>query len=191
MYVENSSFLPTYRSFADAIAVLKLPISASKLHGMLCAFLCAGIPMDGETYIGAYCIDKSQAVRNAVRAMFGVYSISQQQLIHFDFKFQLMLPEEGFSLVERAKAFSDWCAGFTKGMTEAGVSYQQLHDEEAREALHHLEEFAKLNYETLKVDEEDEKALIEVSEYARVAVLRLYSDLLENSKHDGQTKIRH
>ncbi len=192
MSVENSSYLPSYQTFIDAIAVLELPISASELHGVMCGYLCAGASMDGEAYLRAFIINnKDYAIRDAARAMFSVYSISQQQLINFDFEFQLMLPEDHQSLVERTQAFSDWCDGFTQGMVMAGIGYQQLHDEEAQEALHHLAEFAQLNCETLKMDDDDEKALMEVSEYARMAVLRLYSDLLASDKKHGLTKTKH
>lgn len=88
----------------------------------------------------------------------------------------------------RAQAFSEWCEGFTQGINMAGVSYEQLKEEEAQEALHHILEFAQLDYESLQVDEEDEMALVEVSEYTRMAILKIYGDLLEdNSQHGSRT----
>ena len=40
-----------------------------------------------------------------------------------------------------------------------------------------MEDFAHLDYQALKVTEEDERAFVDVSEYARMAVLRIYSDM--------------
>lgn len=187
MSAENNPIhLPTYQSFVDTISVLGLPISSSELHGVMCGYLCAGAIAEGEAYLRALMVNykRNESTRAAALAMFDVYSVSQQQLANFDFEFQLMLPDQHESLVDRAQAFSEWCEGFTQGMTMAGISYEQLQEDESQEALQHLLEFAQLDYESLQIDEEDEKALMEVSEYARMAVLRLYGDLLAN--HEGR-----
>lgn len=183
MSVENNPrHLPAYQSFLDAISVLGLPVSASELHGIMCGYLCAGAVSEGESYIRALMLKqtKDETTRTAALAMFNVYTVSQEQMKNFDFQFQLMLPDEHEPLIDRAQAFSEWCEGFTQGMTIVGVSYDQLNEEESQEALQHLAEFAQLDYQSLEVDEEDERALMEVSEYTRMAVLRLYGDLLSN-----------
>ncbi|KTD17897.1 UPF0149 family protein [Legionella jordanis] len=172
--------LPTYQTFFDDLSVLTLPISISELHGVMCGYLCAGAPAEGEAYLRALTLkhNKDEATRAAALAMFDVYAISQQQLANFDFEFQLLLPDEEEPLIARAQAFSEWCDGFIQGMTLAGIGYEQLQEEDSQEALQHMLEFAQLDYESLEVDEEDEKALMEVSEYARMAVLRIYGDIL-------------
>lgn len=175
--------LPEYDQFLESLVGLPLSISASGLHGMMCGFLCAGADRQGEAYLRALLNNKKdEASRLAELAMFSVYSISQQQIANFDFEFALLLPNDEQALVERAQAFSEWCEGFTQGLNMAGVDADQFYDEEAQEALQHITEFAELDCDTLDVDEEDEKALLEVSEYARMAVLRLHSDLIANEK---------
>lgn len=184
--------LPAYQTFLDAIATLDLPISASELHGIMCGYLCAGAATEGESYLRALALNrKDESSRAAIRAIFEVYNISQHQIVNFDFEFQLMLPAEHELLTDRAQAFSEWCEGFTQGMTISGVSYEQFQEEESQEALQHLLEFAQLEYETLQVDEEDERALMEVSEYARMAVLRLYGDLVASDGEHGSVKTKH
>ncbi|WED42877.1 YecA family protein [Legionella cardiaca] len=188
MSTENSALhLPAYQTFVDTISVLALPISGSELHGIMCGYLAAGANNEGEAYLRALMVKnkKDDAVRAAALAIFDVFLISQQQLVNFDFEFQLLLPDEQESLIARAQAFGEWCEGFTQGITMAGISYEQLQEDESQEALQHILEFAQLDYESLEVDEEDEKALVEVSEYARMAVLRIYGDLLEDSHHRG------
>lgn len=189
----NSTHLPAYQTFVDTISVLTLPISGSELHGVMCGYLCAGAPAEGEAYIRALIMNnkKDESSRAAALAMFHVFSVSQQQLTNFDFEFQLLLPDEHESLISRAQAFSEWCEGFTQGMTMAGISYEQLQEDESQEALQHLLEFAQLDYEDLQVDEEDERALMEVSEYARMAVLRLYGDLLSSNEDRGSPNTAH
>ncbi|KTD33945.1 hypothetical protein Lmor_1927 [Legionella moravica] len=193
MSVENTHLhLPEYADFAESIAVLSLSISGSELHGMMCGYLCAGADSQGEAYLRALLNNKKdEESRNALLVMFSVYAISQQQINNFDFEFELLLPDENESLVERAQAFSEWCEGFTQGLTMAGVDADQFYEEEAQEALQHIIEFAELDCETLDVDEEDEKALMEVSEYARLAVIRLHGDLVMNERERGGSETTH
>jgi uncharacterized protein YgfB (UPF0149 family) len=184
--------LPDYDSFVDAIAFLSLPVSASSLHGTMCGYLCAGADTQGESYIRALLNNKKdEQSRNAILAMFEVFSISQQQITHFDFDFQMLLPDEQESLVTRAQAFSEWCEGFTQALTLSGVGMDQFYEEEAQDALQHMIEFAELDCNTLEVDEEDERALMEVSEYARMAVIRLHGDLKMNERERGSSDLTH
>jgi uncharacterized protein len=71
------------------------------------------------------------------------------------------------------------------------VDNDYLYEEDAQEALQHLVEFAELDCETLDADEEDERALMEVTEYARMAVIRLHGDLMMNKREDGSTDTTH
>jgi uncharacterized protein YgfB (UPF0149 family) len=134
---------------------------------------------------------KDEESRNAALAMFEVFSISQQQISNFDFEFEMMLPDDQDSLRERALAFSEWCEGFIQALTLTGVSMDEFYEEDAQDAMQHMIEFAELDCDTLDVDEEDERALMEVSEYARMAVIRLHGDLKLNEKERGDSDTTH
>ncbi|WP_058480890.1 UPF0149 family protein [Legionella waltersii] len=184
--------LPSYDDFTGAIAPLALPISGSELHGIMCGYLCAGADAQGEAYIRALLNNrKDEASRNGLLTLFSVFSISQQQINHFNFDFQMLLPEDEESLLLRAKAFSEWCEGFTQSLNIAGIGADEFYEEESQEAFQHLIEFAELDYESLDIGEDDEKALMEVSEYARMAVLRLHSDLIMQEKENKDDSGRH
>ncbi len=184
MSIENNHLnLPSYQSFIESIEVLDLPYSASELHGMMCGYLCAGAANEGESYIRALIgSHKDDNFRHAASAMFRVYSVSQQQIKNMDFEFQMLLPGEHEPLNDRAQAFSEWCDGFTQGLVLSGIEPDRLHEEEAQDVLQHMAEFAELDYDAIDVKEEDEKALMEVSEYARMAVLRLHGDLMSEEQ---------
>ena len=184
--------LPDYHSFLESIAILGLPISGSELHGVMCGYLCAGAHNEGEAYLRALMSNKKDAgLRGAALALFGLYAVSQQQIAGFNFEFQLLLPDDQDPLVDRAQAFSEWCEGFIQGITMAGVSYDDLEEDDAQEALQHLTEFAQLDYHTLHVEEEDEHALMEVSEYARMAVLHVFLDLQSSNLKKGSSETAH
>lgn len=188
MPVENPlTQLPDYQVFTETLAALALPISSSELHGMMCGYLCAGASRQGEAYLRALTVNsrKDEAARIAMMAMFSVYALSEQQIATLDFEFHLMLPDDHEPLIQRARAFSEWCEGFTQGMTLAGIRPHQFNEEDSQDTLQHITEFADLDCESLDVDDEDEKALMEVSEYTRMAVLRLYGDLQESTDTDN------
>ena len=187
--ISGPLYLPNYHTFLESIAVLALPLSGSELHGIMSGYLCAGANSEGVAYLRALMTNmKDVTLRGAVLSLFGVYAVSQQQMISLDFEFQLLLPDDDTPLAERAQAFSEWCDGFTQGLTMAGVLYDQLQEEESQEALQHLIEFSQLDYHSLSIDEDDERALMEVTEYARLAVLRIHGDLLQAN---GQSETAH
>jgi uncharacterized protein YgfB (UPF0149 family) len=187
-----SSHLPEYQAFIDSISVLDLPISGSEMHGMMCGFLSAGAGSKGEEYLRALMLNKNDPTsRAAILALFDVYAISQQQIINLDFEFQLMLPKDNESLPERAQAFSEWCEGFTQGLVMADIDMDQIEEEDTQEAVGHMYDFAMLDQDELGDNEEDERAFMEVSEYARMAVLRIFSELNQKNKPDGKTSKGH
>ena len=184
--------LPNYDTFVDAISILALPFPASELHGVMCGYLCAGALTKGENYIRALMTPTpKQDLRLPTLALFGVYAVSQQQLASFDFKFQLLLPDDDAPLRQRAEAFSDWCNGFTQGLTLAGIEETDLHDEEAQDALEHMIDFAQLDCDEFQIDEKDEISFMEVSEFARMAVLHIFADLQEKREQDTPPALAH
>jgi uncharacterized protein YgfB (UPF0149 family) len=188
----NPLHLPAYDDVIETIAVLNLPFSASELHGQMCAYLCAGADSQGEAYLRALLENKKdKESRDALLVLFSVYSISQQQIVNFDFEFELLLPDDNEPLPSRAEAFGQWCEGFVQGLSLAGVDENQFYEEEAQEALLHIRDFAELDYESLDVEDEDESALVEVSEYTRMAVLRLHADLLANERERSDSGSTH
>ena len=175
---------PVYLSFVDTIGVLELAVSASELHGVMCAYLCAGAFQEGELYLRALLVrkQKNSQLQAAVLASFELYELSKHYINQPDFEFRLLMPDDDTPLIERARAFGEWCKGFIEGLELAGVGYHELEEDDSQEALQHLHEFAGLDYLTLDVDEEDEKSLMEVSEYTRMAVLRLSGDIKAHGK---------
>jgi uncharacterized protein YgfB (UPF0149 family) len=192
MSANTSLHLPEYHAFMDSISALALPISSSELHGTMCAYVCAGALAEGEAYLRALMSSQAKIdTRSIASALFGVFVISQQQIVSLHFDFELLLPDDDAPLPLRAQAFSEWCEGFTQGLGMMGIGYDELQEEESQEALLHLTEFAQLDCQRLNVDEDDERALMEVSEYARMAVLRLYSDLQSNQLEHGSSETAH
>lgn len=188
--IDDSLRLPVYQTFIDSIDCIALPFSGSELHGIMCGYLAAGAAGEGIAYLRTLIPNVTDAAtRTATLAIFGVYTVSQQQIEGMGFEFQLLLVDESEPLERRAQSFSDWCEGFTQGIRMAGVDYNELEDDDTQDALQHITEFSNMDYQSLQVEEEDERALIEVTEYTRMAVLHIHSDLQTNNPHlnDGET----
>lgn len=187
----DSLLLPPYQPFVDSLEMLALPFSGSELHGIMCGYLAAGAAREGIAYLRTLIPNPNDpAVRVATLAIFELYTITQQQIENFGFEFQLLLVADDEPLVRRAQSFSDWCEGFIQGMRMAGVDYNELEDDDTQDALQYITEFADVDYQSLHVDkEEDERALTEITEYTRMAVLHIHSDLQTNqpNRHDGET----
>lgn len=185
-FQEISFKLPEYHNFADTLEVLSLSVSVSELHGIMCGYLTAGEISQGDAYIRSLLTGhKNSKQKEATLALFNVYTISQHQISTLDLDFQLMLPgvEEDLSLC--AEAFSYWCSGFVEGLSLAGVSIQEIEGKDVKDAILHINQFSHLDYESLSINAEDEKALLDVCEYTRMAVLQIYSAIQQQNFGDN------
>jgi len=182
--------LPQYDLFTDTIAVLGLPISSSELHGVMSGYISTGALKAGEQYIHALMVNRpDDMTRTAIMALHNLYTITEQQMTHEGFEFELLIPnDEEEDLVIRAKAFSEWCEGYIQGVRMAGIDSEQFYDEDTEEAFQHIGEFAELDYQSIDVTPDDERSLVEVCEYTRIAVLHIFHDLnlnhLESKQND-------
>jgi len=184
--------LPLYHIFTDTITTLNLPISSSGLHGIMCGYLSAGANIDGETYIRALMAQqRDEGTREAARALFNLYTITEQQITHQDYEFEMLLPDEHETLNDRAKAFTEWCEGYTQGLAMLGIQHHEFDDEETKEAFQHIQEFANLDYEAIEVTQDDERSFMEVCEYTRIAVMHIYTDLRVNPLLPNNDEVAH
>lgn len=172
--------LPNYSEVATSFDEIDALFPPSEAHGIMCGLICAGIEGTGISYFDLILgIDKhdNSAGREFCREqLLALYQYSSNKLHEMAFDFALLLPEEDNILSLRAQALSDWCRGFTTGIELAKLD-KTIFSEESTDALFHISEIAKLDYATVQVNEDDEKAYIEVMEYVRMAVLMIYAEL--------------
>lgn len=169
-----------YDTLLESIELLELPFTPSELHGLMCGFLCAGKTTQGEQYIQSLFQkeEPSDQLQEACLGIMTLYAYSLGQLLNFDLSFQLVIPMDDISLNVRAEAFSEWCNYFIQGTQLAQIALKNLEEEE-QEALQHIAEFSKLDFKNLETTNADEKAFFEVTDYTRMAVLRISYSLTE------------
>lgn len=90
-----------------------------------------------------------------------------------DLTLDLPVPEEGAPLVERVTAVYDWVRGFLYAMGILGISERDLAGE-AQEAYRDFAELTRLDLDRLEEGEENEQALMEITEFVRVAAMTIY-----------------
>ncbi len=168
--------LPGYDEIDQILTAIESIARPTEIHGLMTANLCGAVMNDAALVpplLGQVELDELE------RAAFQqLYQVTDQRLQHLEFDFALLLPDDEAPLAERAEAMSAWCQGFLTGLKQYEIDETVLQSEDCQDALHRFMDLAILDYETVAVGEDDEKAFFEMSEYVRLAVLMIYSELL-------------
>jgi yecA family protein len=156
---------------------LRIPLSASELHGSVTGCLCAGAELTPRNWLAFALTDAElDGLIEPGTALAEMYQSLSEQLAGevVDFGFDLLLPSDERPVSDRGPALIDWCRGFLGGFGVVPAPGLPL-SEEAEEALQDLAKIAAsdLDYHETEADEE---ALSDVREYIRIAAILLYSE---------------
>ncbi len=174
-YMKQSS-LPTFRELNQALSKTTLKLHPSQVHGLVSGVIC-GNPKSTAAWEELVTGGEDPAPTHEV--LQELYDSSAKQLEDFLFEFQLLLPADSEDLPTRAEALTLWCQGMLTGLKLAQVQIVDREASEMTEAINDLIEIAKMNYEDVVANEEDEAAYAELVEYVRVAIILIYQDMRE------------
>jgi yecA family protein len=166
--------MPEYNEITSALAHTELKLHASQVHGLISGVLCGDLEANREweeLVMGEKLTDQTRPILQSL------YENTKSKLADFLFEFQLLIPVDEDELPLRAEALGVWCQGFLTGLQATGVAVTDREPGELTEAIQDLVEIAKMNYDEVEVNEEDEAAYEELVEYVRVAVIFIYQDL--------------
>ena len=92
-----------------------------------------------------------------------------------NYSFQLLLPDDDETLLERGHALGAWVQGFNLGF---GLQQKDkpVASEEVKEVLTDFAEIANLSND-MEEDEDTEQAFFEINEYVRISSLLCFSEL--------------
>jgi len=185
--MQNLIGLPSYDSVAEIIESVNGLVTPSEVHGLLCGIMCASNePLAGETWaVQAMGLSSenshfSSAQLNVLKQLL---DYTHKRLSTMEFDFRLLLPDESIALADRSSELGNWCHGFLTGLqvsSDQDVINERL-SVEGYETITNFAEIAEIDYDSLEYNEEDEMSLMEVTEYIRLGVLMIYSEL-----HKGQ-----
>ncbi|WP_353980575.1 UPF0149 family protein [Salinicola endophyticus] len=100
-----------------------------------------------------------------------------------ELNFEPLLPDELFSLGERAQGLKEWVQGFTEVVNEVDGETYERWSSPLREALEDLGQLAAIEVE-IDDDPENENDLFALTEHARMAAMLLYTE-----QHPGQPQV--
>ncbi len=178
---QRRSRYPALGEVTSALTRLDNANEATETHGILCAFLCAGAKIRVEAWISSLVGENAGArdasFNQAKSHLRQVFKSTQEGLEEGEFEFELLLPDDDTDLYARIEAFSLWCQGFISGLNLAGVNLKSQEIQATQEAIDDLVKFSCLEYDEEDPDDEsNERAYSELVEYARVAVMLLYTE---------------
>ncbi len=155
--------------------MLGLSLGPAEAHGVLCGLLCDPSEQAEEVWLEAV-LDNSEVPDGGLRAaLHGVAERTREQLEGAGLALEPLLPSEDRPLRERAEAVYDWSRGFLYGLGLARVDFDAL-SPEAREGCDDLLAVTHLDLDDLEPSEENEAALMEVTELIRVAAMIVHTD---------------
>jgi uncharacterized protein len=173
--------LPDHLILASALHKLDTEVGPSEVHGTLCGLLCANT--SAEMGIWKQALWPNQASGDLLAAEADeifqqTHDVTRQQLNDPACEFEMLLPDDDDSLIQRVNALGDWSQGYLIGLSLGGITDFAPLPEDAREIAKDLLEIARAgtSYD-LEGSEEDESAYAELVEYLRVGVLLINEEL--------------
>ncbi len=97
--------------------------------------------------------------------------------------FEPLLPNELYELEERFVALVQWAQGFLKSLKSVNLEEGEL-SAEAQEGLEDLQRLVELGKENLQADEGNEKDLTAITEFVRMVIMLIYTEL-----HPGKPQV--
>jgi len=159
---------------------------ASEAHGLLSGLACIGINAD-TIRTRAYLLQLTDP--SHIEMIEGMFSLVLRDLGDSGFGFNLMLPDDTLSLINRAEALSSWCQGFLQGALHQDMDLIDSASTETREALSDIMKIGHLEIEPDADPVEVEHQLLELEEFLRVAVQLIYDELQPATTGQSSTTI--
>ncbi len=173
--------LPSHDSVQYALSVFDVDRSVAETHGLLSAFLVLGVKIEKSAWLNSLQSHKGAGEdplkASAETVLSSVFETTGQMLREEDYAFQLLLPDDDALFEARVNAFAEWCQGFIAGLNLMNIHFKKKYTPEVDEALQDLIKFSCLAIDPSDAEgsNENEAALIELVEYARIAVMLLHA----------------
>jgi len=173
---ENNDF-----DFASVQAIITpedVKIHAAELHGVLSGLICAGFPFESNDYLSMIndLFNNGEGLPATVKSLVkSLFSDVWTKLLDESYSFQLLLPDDDDSIVERGHALSVWVQGFNLGYGLQQKDNAVVSDD-VKEVLADFAEIANLSDE-MEEDEDTEQAYFEIAEYVRISALLCFTEL--------------
>ncbi len=167
----------TYAALAAALPKLGFDQPAAEYHGALCGSLCVRMAEDVDVLAVLTPVEPEEHDFEAGHVLSSLRVQTMTALENTEAPPQLMLPDDGLSLVLRATAFGEWCQGFLLGLASRQGFNLKNASEEAKEIVEDITQFTGVSFEDGDDEEAQEAAYAELVEYVRVGAQLLFLEL--------------
>jgi len=160
--------------------------SPSLFHGVLTGQLCGQerLPRDQWLALFAQLLgDQAELQSDDKQIALELLDQSLEQLGAGHLEFEPLLPDELYEVEERFGALVKWVQGFLKSLKATQIGDKDLTDE-AKEGLQDLERIVVAGDVAPAATEDNEKDLVELTEFVRLLAMMLYLEL-----HPGQPQV--
>lgn len=185
--------MPEFDELASVFWRLGALHSPSHVQGHLTGQLAAGGKVDTDEWLQLACkvMDAvDQPSGDDARLILAVHLATASQLEGGQLDFQLILPEDPVSLMERTQCLGDWCKGFLAGFAYEGKQQQlakgtQQYSKDVSEALTDLAAISQISMEDEEFADGQESDYFEVMEYVRLAAINVFLDCNQQANQGG------
>ncbi|NNJ93004.1 MAG: UPF0149 family protein [Gammaproteobacteria bacterium] len=185
---ENEEHSDAYQELQHKLTTANASADAAEVHGVICGVISSNQELPvywfGELFDQAE--EGDLLVADCRSEVEGLYTNTIRQIEDAGLGMQLLLPDDENSLATRAQAVSQWCQGFLYGMGLSGDAFEQQLSDEAKEALEDIASFTRMDVGGIEESEEEEDALVEITEFIWVASMLIRETLLTNPVEDNQ-----
>jgi hypothetical protein len=168
-----------YERVERQLASADIESGAAEVQGILCGLLCVGAQEPLSRWM-AELFDQERAgdllVKECADSLRILYREAMANLDGDELGLTPFLPEDRQPFRQRAAAVAEWCQGFLYGVGLGELPSGHQFSVEAQESLSALTEVSRMDLEGLQGSEEDEAALVEVTEFFWVAAMALHAD---------------
>jgi len=181
-----------FASVQALITTEDVKIHGSELHGVLTGLVCGGYSFEGSDYLTMLndLFNNGEVLPNqlrmTVKLLFGQV---WQNILDDSYSFNMLLPDDDDSLVERAHALGAWVQGFNLGFGLQQKNNATFSDD-VKEVLTDFSDIANLSDE-IEEDETTEQAYFEISEYVRISALLCFTELGVPPEQKSQSETIH
>lgn len=167
--------------FATMQAVLtseNVEMHAAEVHGVMTGLVSAGYIFEDSDYIVVIndMLNNGDTLPSSVKlALKAMYNELWTSILDDSYSFQILLPDDDDTIMERANGLGHWVQGFNLGFGLQQKNTSKL-SEDVQEVLTDFGDIANLSDE-MEEDEDTEQAYYEIAEYVRISALLCFAEL--------------
>ena len=177
-----------YEELQQKLASANASAEAAEVHGVICGVIASNRSLPEEWFVELF--DQAEAgdllVEDGKSRVRQLFTETLNQVEGAGMGMQLLLPADETALPIRAQALTEWCQGFLYGIGLSGGQVSERLPDEAQEAIEDISDFTRLDVAALgDADnlEEEEDALMEITEFLWVAAMLIRESFLDSDKN--------